>query len=179
MASSPWQHAEKVLDGVRFDVVRVGYPNRTGGQTHREVVVPADAVVILPILDPDTVVLIRNERFAVGQQLWELPAGTIEQGEDPDVCAGRELTEETGYAARSIRSVTSFYTSPGFCTEKIFAYIASDLTHEGQNLDDTEQIEVHPVALDEALQMTRDGRIADAKSIALLLYYAQFERGSS
>lgn len=179
MASSPWQNAEKVLDGVRFDVFRVGYPKRTGGQKHREVVVPADAVVILPILDADTVVLIRNERFAVDQPLWELPAGTIEQGEDPDVCAGRELTEETGYAARSIRRVTSFYTSPGFCTEKMFAYIANDLTHEGQNLDDTEQIEVHPVALDEALQMARDGRIADAKSIALLLYYAQFERGSS
>lgn len=171
---APTTQAERLLEGVRFDVYAVGYPKRSGGHKRREVVVPADAVVILPLLDDDTVVLIRNERFAVNQTLWELPAGTLEPGENPDLCAARELQEETGYAADRVDRLTEFYTTPGFCTEKMTAYRATGLRFAGQDLDETERIETQTLSLDEAAAMVRDGRIRDGKTIATLLYHLQF-----
>ena len=169
-----WTEAEHLLDGARFDVYAVGYPRRDGGSNRREVVVPADAVVIVPVMDDGRVVLIRNARPAVGASLLELPAGTLEPGEDPAACAGRELTEETGYAAAQIAPLTTFFTSPGFCTERMHAYLATGLTHQGQSLDETEHIEVEPTPLTSALGQVRQGAIEDAKTIAALLFYAQF-----
>lgn len=142
----------------------------------REVVVPANAVVVLPMLDEKTVVLIRNERFAVGQTLWELPAGTLEAGEDTALCAGRELLEETGYAAAEVTRLIDFYPSPGFCTELLTAFLARELVFRGQDLDETERITTEAVPLIESIQMVRDNRIRDAKTIATLLYYQTFLR---
>lgn len=176
---TPSPNAQRLLQGARFDVYKVPYPTRSGGQHDREVVVPANAVAILPLLDDDTLVLIRNERPSVRQTLWEIPAGTLEDGEDADACAARELVEETGYAAATLRPLTRFYTTPGFCTEQMHAYLATGLTFQGQDLDETEKIESYQVPLDEALQMARDGRIIDGKTIATLLYYLQFVRNQS
>ncbi len=142
----------------------------------REVVVPANAVVILPMLDDDTVILIRNERFAVGQTLWELPAGTLEDGENPALCAGRELLEETGYAAAEVQRLIEFYPTPGFCTELLTAFLARNLTFRGQDLDETERITTEAIGLNQSIQMVRDNRIRDAKTIATLLYYQTFLR---
>lgn len=167
-------NATKVYTGARFDIVELSLPKRGGGEMTRQVVAPADAVVILPLLDPETVVLIRNERFAVDQTLWELPAGTLEAGEDLAVCAGRELAEETGYEAKAMERLLSFYPSPGFCTEKLTAFRATGLTFRGQDLDETERITVEPTPLAEALAMVKDNRIRDAKTIATLLYHATF-----
>lgn len=181
--SSSWNPADRVLEGARFDVFEVDFPRHGGGDSgdsgamRREVVVPADAVVILPLLDERTVLLIRNERFAVGRTLWELPAGTMEAGETPGVCAARELTEETGYAAKQLTELCAFYSSPGFCTEKLTVFLAEALSYRGQNLDETERIEVHPTPLEEVKAMIRDHRICDAKTIAAVLYYLQFGRG--
>ena len=171
--------AEPLLSGARFDVLALAYPTRDGRAQQRQVVVPSDAVVILPLLDRDTVVLIRNERPAVGKTLWELPAGTLEPDEDPAQCAARELLEETGYHAQQVQAMTSFYTSPGFCTERMFAYLAQQLTFQGQNLDDTERIQAEPTGLDQALAMIRDNRIQDGKTIATLLYYMHLQRGEA
>lgn len=172
------ENATKVYDGARFDVVALSLPKRGGGTMARQVVRPADAVVILPLLDAtpgsETVVLIRNERFAVDQTLWELPAGTLEAGEDPAACAGRELIEETGYEADGVTELLSFYPSPGFCTEKLTAFRATGLTFRGQDLDETERITVEPTPMAEALAMVKDNRIRDAKTIATLLYHAAF-----
>ncbi len=165
-----------LFHGVRFDVRGVELSQRSGGTIRREVVVPASAVVMLPMLDDKTVVLIRNERFAVGQTLWELPAGTLEAGEDPALCAARELLEETGYAGAEVTRLIEFYPSPGFCTELLTAYLARDLTFRGQDLDETERITTEAVALDQSIQMVRDNRIRDAKTIATLLYYQTFLR---
>jgi len=170
---------DKLLGGVRFDVIGVDLAKRSGGTKRREVVVPPDAVVIVPVLDDGRVVLIRNTRFAVDQTLWEIPAGTLEEGEDPATCAGRELTEETGYAAKTLTKLLDFYTSPGFCTERMTAYLAEGLSHEGQQLDETEQIEVEPVTLNDAMTMMRENRIKDGKTIAALLHYAVFTRNAS
>jgi ADP-ribose diphosphatase len=165
-----------LFHGTRFDVRGVELPRRSGGTIRREVVVPANAVVVLPMLDEQTVVLIRNERFAVGQTLWELPAGTLEQGEDPAVCAGRELEEETGYRAQEITRLIEFYPSPGFCTELLTAFLARDLTFQGQDLDETERITTEAIPLKESIQRVRDNRIRDAKTVATLLYYQTFLR---
>src|SRR5438105_3671707 len=93
----------------------------------REVVVHPGAVVVLPLTDDGQVLLIRTRRYAVGQNLIELPAGTLEKGEDPINCAGRELLEETGYLAGRLKSIGAFFTSPGILSERMYAYAAYDL----------------------------------------------------
>jgi ADP-ribose diphosphatase len=176
MPDHPMTDNAVLFHGTRFDVRGVELPRRSGGTIRREVVVPANAVVVLPMLDEQTVVLIRNERFAVGQTLWELPAGTLERGEDPAVCAGRELEEETGYRAEEITRLIEFYPSPGFCTELLTAFLARDLTFQGQDLDETERITTEAIPLKESIQRVRDNRIRDAKTVATLLYYQTFLR---
>ena len=168
-----------MFEGVRFDVHRVDLPGRGGPTVRREACVTRDAVVILPVLDRHTVVLIRNERFAVDQTLWELPAGTIEPGDGeagelPLACAARELTEETGYRADRIEPLVTFYPSPGICTELMHAFVGRDLTHVGQQLDENERITVEVISLDRSIQMVRDNTICDGKTIATLLYYQTY-----
>ena len=155
---------------------------------------PPNSVVILPLLqeiapagtisttqapNEPRVVLIRNQRFAVGHRLWELPAGTLEPREDPLSCAARELTEETGYVARHLSRLMEFYPTPGFCSELMTVYRAEDLRLDRQQLDETEQITTEVVGLNESLQMIKDNRIRDAKTIATLLFYAMFERNQA
>jgi ADP-ribose pyrophosphatase len=148
-----------------------------GERMRREVVVHPGAVVVLPLLEGEKVLLIRNRRYAVGQVLLELPAGTLEKGEDPMNCAGRELLEETGYLAGRLRVMASFFSSPGVLTEKMHAFIAYDLREQAQALEEGEEIELAPVELSEAIEMIGDGRIQDAKTIVTLLMYERFYHG--
>lgn len=173
------EDTSRVYQGVRFDVHRVVLPGQGGPGVERDVVLASQAVVILPMLDDQTVALIRNERFAVGQTLWELPAGTVEQGEQPWACAERELIEEAGYRAAKLTPLMAFYPSPGICTEWMHAYVAQDLDHVGQDLDANERITVDVRPLVEAVQMVRDNTIRDAKTIATLLYYTTFIKAPS
>jgi ADP-ribose pyrophosphatase len=135
----------------------------------KEIIVHPGAVVILPFLSSGDILLIKNYRVALDQELWELPAGTLEPGEAPLVAAGRELIEETGYAAEQLSEVTSFYTSPGFCNEKITGYIAKGLVYQGQHLDPDEKIEVVATPFKVALEYIKNGTLCDAKSIAMIL----------
>jgi len=146
----------------------------TGVKTQREVIVHPGAVVILPFLDATTILLIRNRRPNLNQYLIELPAGTLDKGEEPINCAGRELHEETGYIAGRLKSIGSFFSSPGIMTEKMYAYAAYDLQPVEQQLEDYEEIEVRPTPFDSAVQMIREGRIVDGKTIATLLWYEKF-----
>jgi ADP-ribose pyrophosphatase len=149
--------------------------NDEGARVRREVCVHPGAVVVLPILDDKTVLLIRNRRYAIGgQYLVELPAGTLEKGEDPINCAGRELLEETGYLAGRIIPLRDFYTSPGILSEKMFAFAAVNLEQRQAALEEGEDIEVMTVPYDEAIRMIGDGRIQDGKTIATLLMYDRF-----
>lgn len=172
------QNRQRVFEGAKFAVDVVDLIGRSGRTQRREIVVHGGAVVILAITDDDRLVLIRNQRFAVGREIWELPAGTLELGEDPADCARRELEEETGYRAGHIEPLTDFYTTPGICTERMHAFLARDLEHVGQRLEDGEAITVEPLPRSDVLQMIREGRIDDAKTIAIILFEHVFSGGT-
>ncbi len=147
-----------------------------GGCVEREVVVHPGAVAIIPLVDADHVCLVRNRRHTVGQTLLELPAGTRESGEDPDVTAARELAEETGYRAGRLRRLIEFFVSPGVLTERMFLYVAEGLTPGGQSLDAGEELRPEIVPWQSALDMVEAGVIQDAKSIVGLLYWDRLRR---
>ena len=151
--------------------------NTSGARHVREVVVHPGAVCVLPFLDDDRILLIRNYRYAVAQYLMELPAGTLEKNEDPINCAGRELLEETGYLAGRLKSIGNFYTSPGILSEKMYAYAAYDLEEQTAALEEGEEIEVEPTGYNDALRMIQKGEIHDGKTIATLLMYDRWMRG--
>jgi ADP-ribose pyrophosphatase len=168
------RQTERIFEGVKFAVDRVNVTARDGREVQRELVAHPGAVIVLPLTDDRQVVMIRNERFAVGQELWELCAGTLEPGEPPIECARRELIEETGYQATAVKPLCTFYTSPGFTDELMHAFVATGLTEVGQQLEPTERIEVERLPTADVLQMIRDGRIVDGKTIVTLLYYHAF-----
>ena len=160
---------------VRLEVLHL--EDADGKRHKREVCVHPGAVVILPILPDGRVLLIKNYRYAVGESLLELPAGTLDKGEEPINCAGRELIEETGYTAGRLKALGSFFASPGILSERLYAYAAYDLQPGRPDFDEGEQIEPHPVAWDDAIDMVRSGAIKDAKTIATLLMYDRFHKG--
>jgi ADP-ribose pyrophosphatase len=165
-------------DRVRLEIHHLD-DEATGTRVRKEIVVHPGAVVILGFLPDGRLLLIRNHRYSVNQTLIELPAGTLEKGEDPMNCAGRELLEETGYLAGRLKPIASFYASPGILTEKMHLFAAYDLTHQGQSLDATEEIDVMPVSVADAVRMIRAGAIQDAKTIAAVLMYDRFHAGSA
>ncbi|MEX0742431.1 MAG: NUDIX hydrolase [Phycisphaeraceae bacterium] len=165
---------ERVFEGTKFAVDVVDLVGRSGDTLHREIVVHSGAVVILALTADEELVLIRNQRFAVGKEIYELPAGTLEAGEDPADCAGRELLEETGYRADTIKQLTSFYTTPGICNERMHAFLATGLHHEGQQLEDGEHITVETIPRKRVLEMIQNGEIEDAKTIAMILFQQLF-----
>jgi ADP-ribose pyrophosphatase len=162
-------HSEYIYRGrvvtLRIDTVML--PD--GRLIKREVVEHRGAVAIVPILDTKTVLLIRQFRQAVGETLLEIPAGTLEDDEDPDSCAARELEEETGYRAGSLQRLFSQYLAPGYSNEVLHVYCARDLTCSSARPDVDEEIELIPVRMADIETMIWDGRIRDAKSIAALL----------
>ena len=145
----------------------------------REICVHPGAVVILPILPDGRVLLIRNLRYTVGQYLLELPAGTLEPGEAPMNCAGRELIEETGYLSKKLKPLAGFYASPGILTEKMHTFVATDLVPQQGEKDEGEEIELAPMTWGEAIEAIRTGQIVDSKTIATLLLYDKFVRAEA
>jgi ADP-ribose pyrophosphatase len=161
-----------IHEGRKFDYEEVTLVGRDGAERTRQYVRHPGAVCVCPILEEggaQTVVFIRNERFAIGETLLELAAGTIDPGEAPDACARRELIEETGYEASELIPLGSFYTTPGMTDELMHAYAARGLTHVGQRLEAEEEIEVELVPASEALRRLDAGELMDAKSIVTLV----------
>ena len=140
-----------------------------GQQVSREVVVHNGAVVIVPIDQDDHVLLVRQYRHAAGESLLEAPAGTLEDSESPDDCAQRELQEEIGYASTNLRPLGGFWSSPGFCTEFLYAYLARDLVESKLSADDDEDIIVERFPVSRIPRLIRLGEIQDAKTIAALM----------
>lgn len=159
--------------GVKFDFEILEYPGRSGTPVRREVVRHPGAVIILPILADGRVVLIRNFRASVEGSLLELPAGTRSVGEDPSVCAHRELIEETGYEAGSLSPLSAFYTSPGLSDEWMWAFVARGLHEVGRRPEDDEWMTVEPTPGGRALEMVASGEIRDAKTMLVLLMAAR------
>jgi ADP-ribose pyrophosphatase len=162
---------ELLLTAAKFQVARLRFEGPDGQEIVRDVVEHPGAAVILPLLDDGRVVMIRNRRRTVGKVLWELPAGTLEEGEAPEVCAAREVEEETGYRAGAIHPLIDFYSSPGVLNERMYGFLAIDLERTAQALDENEEIEVFPIPQWQVRDMIKDGHIEDAKTIALLLYW--------
>lgn len=149
---------------------------QNGRTSTREVVLHPGAVAVLPIFDNGEVVLVKQFRYPVKETLIEVPAGKLDQGEAPDECALRELREETGLLAGKLRYVGFIYTSPGFSDEKIHLYIAEQLSQFDQEPDYDEILETVRLPLEEAFKMCVEGKITDAKTIALLSF-AFLKRG--
>lgn len=154
---------------ITLTVQTVELPN--GKQAEREVVLHPGAVTVLALTEDEKILLVNQFRKAPNRLMVETPAGKLEPGEDPLTSAKRELEEETGYRAAEWKHLSSFYTSPGFADELMHAYVATGLTLAEQNLDDDEFIEVIHASAEEAEEMILDGRIADAKTVALVYWW--------
>jgi ADP-ribose pyrophosphatase len=136
-----------------------------GGDARLDIVEHRGSYAIVATPAPDTIVLVRQYRHAVGRELWEIPAGTAEPGEGLLEGALRELAEETGYRAAAARLLGSFYVTPGFCDEIMHLVHANELTPGETNLDEDERIVVQNFTIDEMRQLVRKGEIADAKTL--------------
>jgi len=148
---------------VNLNVDTITLPN--GITVELEVVRHPGAAAMVPLKDDGTVVLIRQFRHAAGGFIYEIPAGKLQPGEDPTVCAARELEEEIGYRSGRLELLSSIFTAPGFTDEVIHIYKATELTAGRQHLDRDEVLEVIEMPLSEAMSMIETGAIRDAKSI--------------
>ena len=160
-------YAGKIIN-VRVDTVRLEKAGKPVEAT-REVVEHAPVVVMAPVDSQGRVLLVRQYRHAVGEELLELPAGGIEPGESPEAAARRELQEETGFAADDLTPLGRFWMSPGFLREEMHAFLARGLRPSRRAADEDEVIELVPVPLAEAPGMIKRGEVRDAKTIAALL----------
>ena len=162
---------EPLLVTSRFSVVEVDRRTPDGQLRSRAVVRHPGAVTIIPVVDDDHVCLIRNFRVSVNQTLIELPAGTLEPPEPPLQAAYRELQEETGYRAVSMRELHGFYLSPGILDERMHLFAATDLEMIGAAREPGEEIENLVVTWNEAIELVESREIQDAKTIVALLLY--------
>src|SRR6185436_1449214 len=138
----------------------------------REVVHHSGSAVILPAFDDGTIALVKQYRHPAVKYLLELPAGSLNDQEPPEVGAARELEEELGMVAGNLEKLSEFFVSPGVCEEKMWLYLATELTESKQRLEDDEFIEIVRIPIGRALQMITEGDIEDAKTIIGLLLAA-------
>lgn len=169
---------ESVYDGVLLHVRRDTVRLPDGRSAVREYIEHPGAVTILPILDSGELLMERQYRYPLGRELYELPAGKIDPGEATVETAKRELREETGYAARDWRYLTTFHPVVGYSDERIELWVARGLTHHGRTLDEGEFLETFPVALGTALEWVRTGRISDAKTIVGVFWAEKLAAGA-
>ena len=161
----------KVFSGRVFDVTVDTV--REGDKTYvREVVHHRGSAVILPAFEDGTIALVRQYRHPTVKYLLELPAGGLDDRERPEEAAARELEEELGLVAGKIEKLSEFFVSPGFCAEKMWLYLATDLTQTAPRPEDDEVIEMVRLPIKRALQMITDGEIEDAKTIIGLMLAA-------
>lgn len=160
--------SKRIFEGVIFKV-RLDQVKRANGSTmDLELVEHSGGVVIACKPSPNEVMLIKQYRYAVDEELIELPAGRLELGEDRLAAAKRELIEETGYRAKTWEELPPMYTAPGFCDELLTCYLATDIEWVGKNLDEDEWTDVMTVTLQEAWQLVLDRKVRDSKTIAML-----------
>ena len=166
--------AERLIESSRIYkgraiAVKVDSVEKASGKvTTREVVEHADCVAILSIDAAQSLLLVRQFRHAVARELLEIPAGSIEPGETPEQAVSRELREETGYLPRRVVKLGGFFSAPGYCTEYLHLFLATDLEHSPLEAEDTDSIELVRVRPADVRDLIVSGRISDAKSVAAL-----------
>ncbi len=159
--------SERVFEGSVFDVERdrVRMPN--GRAVTVDIVRHSRSVVILPIPEPGHIILVRQYRYAINRWLWEAPAGSVDDGEEPDAAARRECHEETGLRPDTIVRLAALFPTPGYCNEEMIVYRASSLVKpdHAAAIDEDEDLEPKTFAIAEAREMVRRGEIVDMKTI--------------
>lgn len=183
MSDSARVSTRRVYTGrvINLDVDTVRFPNGTTGEL--EMIRHPGASAVVPFLSDPTgddpeILMIRQYRYAAEQYLYEIPAGRLDPNEAPDMCARRELREETGCEAERVEHLLTMYTTPGFTDEKIHLFMAVGLTR-GENAREADEfIEVETMSLSRALSLVERGEIRDGKTALGLLYAAGFRAGA-
>jgi ADP-ribose pyrophosphatase len=162
-------HRRLIEKGRIFDITSENVTLPNNYTLDLEIIRHPGASAIVPLTDKAEVLLLKQYRHAVGEYIWEIPAGTFDGSEDPLVCAKRELTEETGYQALQWSFLSTIVPVPGYSDEQIHLFLAHDLTPAQQKLDRDEVLEVCPMPIQRVLSMISNGKINDAKTIAGIL----------
>ena len=157
---------------LRVDTVQMA----SGRKTTREIVEHSDCVAIIAIDADDNLLLVKQYRKAVGKELLEIPAGGIDPGEDPITAVRRELREETGYLPRKVERLTGFYSAPGYCTEYLHLYLATDLIPSQLHAEDTANISLIRVPVGQISSLIASGSICDAKSLVGLFTFLEHQK---
>lgn len=159
----------RVYDGkvLALDVDEVLEPG--GVRVTREVVRHRGSVAALPVTEDGSLILVRQFRYAVGEALWELPAGRLDRGETPEAGVQRELREEIGQRAGRLEKIAFFYTTPGFCDEAMHLFRATGLVSDRAPADDDERIEIGTFTLDQAGAMIATGALREGKTLVAVL----------
>ena len=161
---------EEIYRGFMVNLTVDQITTAAGIDTIREVFHHPGGAAVVPVLPNGDILLVRQFRYPIQQDLLELPAGKIDPGETPESAARRELVEEVGYQAGVLEPLGEFYTTPGFCTEKLYLYLARDLTPASESGDDDEELVVEQFSLSELNTLLTSGRIADAKTLIGIQY---------
>jgi ADP-ribose pyrophosphatase len=160
--------SEVLMKGRAFAIRRDTLKTPDGRETKFEIIEHSGSVVIIPIDENGEMLFVRQYRHATDQDLLELPAGTLDEDEDPEVCAAREIREETGMAAGKLTKLGEFYLAPGYSTEFMVVFLATDLSHNPLEADADEFLSVESIPVAEAIEMAARGEVPDAKSLAAL-----------
>lgn len=166
--------SESLLKGRAFAIRRDWLKTPDGRETKYDIIEHGGSVILVPVDADGNLLFVRQYRHAAGQDLLELPAGTLEAGEDPAVCAAREIREETGFAAGKLEKIGEFYLAPGYSTEFMIVYLARDLAYDPLEADADEFLTLEKIPVQQALEMAERGEIPDAKSLAALLLARQY-----
>ena len=166
---------ETIYKGKIFDVIESDI-RHDNVQYKREIVMHKGSAVIVPLFDDGTIAFVRQYRYAAEKFLLEVPAGTLNKDEDPQLGAIRELEEEIGVRAARVEKLAEFYVSPGFLTEKMHVFLATGLTDVGQKLEPDELLTIHRFTFPQALELINTGQIEDAKTIVGIMLCQNRER---
>ena len=167
---------EKIFVGKVFTVEKLRVEQPNGRLADREIVRHNGGVTILAVDADDQVYFVRQYRKAAETAMLELPAGKLELNEDPLFAAKRELSEETGLFAENWRKLGEVYATPGYCTEKLYLFAATNLSAGAAHPDEGEYVDVIRMPYEEALQRIQNGEFTDAKTVTALLWYDKFYR---
>jgi 8-oxo-dGTP pyrophosphatase MutT (NUDIX family) len=160
--------SEPVFQGRAFKIRRDTLKTPDGRETKYEIVEHVGSVIIIPVDELGNLLFVRQYRHAAGKDLLELPAGTREGDEPYEVCAAREIREETGMAAGKLARIGDFYLAPGYSTEFMAVFLATELTHNPLEADEDEFLQLEKIPIRKAIEMAEKGEMPDAKTLAAL-----------